>query len=353
MKTSIRSRDFRKLMKEQLLRCQWPSDILRVMSVAMQRKDIAKEWTSTTDHVRRALYRSRNNASDSRIVQTINVIVKRLEMANLPVHPDLIALGVRFAARSRSLKDMKRYLKYIKLAGGKMNRHTFRCIIAKFSVGHRGLGEIRNGRWKRSELLQVLLGFDDTPPEEAYHLRLFLQRDNWQIFHVWIVILARCRAVDELWKEWEYWRQSPQRNNPRRLHVPGKTVTTATRGDHWFIEQMAHAGDMEKAWQMLRETAIPFAEIKPSVRARLLDGAEYATVPDELIRIELLQKYATQLTKIEAALGIEWVSPEGAAQGYHVVSQDLEDALEKLADPGFELEPDYGFPWDKPTAEGK
>lgn len=342
------AKEVRRIIREQLLRCQLPRDILRVMAVAMQRRDTGREMCRMQESLRRALYRIRNNVSDEEVLKTINVLVTRFDMANLPVPEELTRLGMKFSARARSLSGMKRYLKECKISGGKMTRATFRSTIAKFSIGARGLGEIRNGRWRRNELLQVLLGFEDTPPEDAHHMGSFLQRDDWQFYHGWLAVLARCKAVDELWKEWKYWLQSPPRTNPRKLNVDNSTMTTKNRGDYWFVEQMAYAGDLEKAWEILRVSKIPFANVRAPVRARLLDGAQYATVPDEEISRELLKKYSAELTRIERALGVKWVSGKDG-HGYHVSQTEMVDRLEALSDPNFVLDPEHGFPWEEPT----
>lgn len=345
-------KEARRIIREQLLRCQYPRDILRVMAVAMQRKETAREMSRMHESLRRALYRIRNNVTDEAVLRTINVIIMRLQKANLPVAVELSKLGVKFAARARSLPGMKRYLKEFKLSGGYMTGGVFRSIIAKFSIGARGLGEIRNGRWRRKELLVVLLGFDDTPPEEAHHLEVFLVRDDWQFFHGWLAVLARCKAVDQLWKEWDYWFECPARKNPRKLQITDKNTNTRVRGDHWFVEQMAYSGDLKKAWEVLEISGIPFANVRPSVRAMLLEGAECATTSDEEIQKGLLLKYDTELKKIEGALGVTWVSGKSGC-GYHLPQSSTEDTLEALADPSFVLEPDHGFPWEEPTVEGK
>ncbi|KAF1344022.1 hypothetical protein BDV97DRAFT_373574 [Delphinella strobiligena] len=342
------AKGMRRIIREQLLRCQLPRDILRVMAVAMQRRDTGREMCRMHESLRRALYRTRNNVSDEEVLKTINVLVTRFDMANLPVPDELTKLGIRFAARARSLPGMKRYLKEFKRSGGEMTRPIFRSTIAKFSIGTRGLGEIRNGRWRRKELLQVLLGFEDTPPEDAHHLGSFLERDDWQFYHAWLAVLARCKAVDELWKEWKYWLQSSTRTNHRKLNIDNTTLTTKTRGDHWFVEQMAYAGDLEKAWEILRVSEIPFANVRAPVRARLLDGAQYAPVPDEQISRQLLNKYAVELTRIERALGVEWVSGKDG-HGYHVPQAGMVDSLEALSDPNFVFDPEHGFPWEEAT----
>ena len=348
----LAGKDIRRVLTEQLLRCQTPRDVLRIMAVAMQRKDNAREMTRTQEALRRAIYRARNNVSDETILRTINVIILRLRMAKLPIDTDLLRLAVKFAARTRSLSGMKRYLGEFKRSGSKMSRNLFRTIIAKFSIGTRGLGEIRNGRWKRKELLQVLLGFEDTPPEDACHLAIFLQREDWHFFNGWLAVLAKCKAVDQLWDEWQYWLTCSSRTFPRKLNVTARGMTTRTRGDYWFVEQMAFAGDLEKAWTILRISGIPFAKFRKAIRDRLLEGAQHATLPSSQVRDELLEKYDIELRKIETALAIKWVSCANG-DGYHVSKPNMEESLESLSSPDFVLQPDYGYPWEESTAEGK
>lgn len=347
-------KSMRWIMREQLLRCQTPQEILRVVAVAMQRKSTAASMAHMHESLRRSLYRSRNNVTDADVLSTINVIIMRLKRANLPIERELLKLGIKFAARARSLSGMKRYLKDFRDINGEISKGLFRAIIAKFSIGSAGLGEIRNGRWRRQELLQVLLGFEDTPPSEAHHLGVFLQRNDWQFLHGWLAVLARCKAVDEIWREWQLWLSSPTRIHPKPLRYASgdRTMNTRARGDYWFVEQMCFAGDIKRAWIMLKESEIPFARCREVVRNMLLSEVEHATTRDEEIRNELLKKYASDLDKIEAALGVRWVS-RGENPGFHILDGDMADKLERLAEEGFKLDPEYGYPWPEPTDEGE
>ena len=129
-------------------------------------------------------------------------------------------------------------------------------------------------------------------------------------------------------------------------------MTTRKRGDHWFVEQMALAGDLEKAWEILRISNISFANLGASVRARLLEGAQHSPAPDANVQKELLAKYADELGKIETCLGIEWVTGQDG-HGYHVSHTDLEERLERLGNPDFVFAPDHGFPLAEASAKGE
>lgn len=167
----------REVMKEQLLRCQYPRQILRVVAVAMQKKETARFFFGLHENLMRALYRCRPNVSDPVVLETLKAIIMRFHSHSFPMHPQLIHMWGKFAARARSLPSMKRYLRYVREAKLPMSSTVFRSIVAKSSIGHRGLGEIRNGRWKREHLLEVLTGFKDAvdlPPERQYHLGTFM-----------------------------------------------------------------------------------------------------------------------------------------------------------------------------------
>ncbi|KAK8208931.1 hypothetical protein M8818_003894 [Zalaria obscura] len=346
-------RVIRRIMREQLLRCQQPQDILRIVAVAMQNRETADQLTFLQHHIMRALYRIRNAVSDPKVLSTLNVIVKRLHASKLNVSPDLLTLGLKFSARARSLPGMKFYLRQMRDYDIPMTRNTFRATIAKFSIGSHGLGEIRNGRWRRSELLQVLLGFDDDN-DNAYHFGAWLRRDDWQFLHGWVAVLARCKAVEELWAEWEFWRDGEERARPRRLKQRGREgITTRERGDAWFLEQMCHAGDVEKAWEIYKDAGLAFETLRTSTKEALLNGAEFATFWNQEIAEAMRNKYERDVKNMEAALGVKWVSIGEDGEGYHVTvdETELEAKLEALSDPDFSAQPDYGFPWEKDSAE--
>lgn len=341
----------RLIVREQLLRCQTPRQILRVLAVALQRKESANELPRMDAAIVRALYRSRIKATDHEVLGVINIIVLRFIRDGLSITPYLLAIGIKFAARSRSLPGMKRYLKLYREMGRHMTKNLFRAIIAKFSIGNNGFGEIRNGRWNRQDLLQVLLGFEDASPGDQHHLGLFLDRSEWTTLIAWITVLARCKASDVVWEEWLLWKQNPARWYPKMLKVyEAATSLGVNKGDHGFIEAMADSGDIRRAWLILEDSKIPYNACKQSLRYKLVRKVQFAASWDEQMSIDLLNIYAAELTKMETALGVEWVSL-GDDQGYHRPVDHLYESLRNLSAPNFKLERDpYGYPYDKDAA---
>lgn len=246
---------------------------------------------------------------------------------------------------------MKKYLKAMREGNVEMTANVFRSVIAKFSIGHRGLGEIRNGRWRRDQLLQVLNGFDDAkdlPPEQQYHLGSYLIRDEWQYLHGWVAVLSRCKDSDGVWKEWELWKQCPARTHPKKLGGQKNEMTSRKRGDYWFIEQMTFSGDLKRAWQILAETGLEFTSLHERVRMRLLEAVEFATVWNDELRNQMIEKYDKDLAKIEQALGVKWVPDASGEEGVgtHETLDTQEESLEKLGAGEYRVEESYGFPYD-------
>ncbi|KAI9711550.1 MAG: hypothetical protein M1820_002115 [Bogoriella megaspora] len=325
----------RKLMREQFMRCRTPRDILQIVAVAMQKRETAVQLTHLQSPIMAALYRTRNVVSDLDVLSVLNVIINRFRQAGLTVSHEYIPFGLRFAARARSLPAMKRYLKDAKEMGVRVSGRAFRSIIAKFSIGIRGFGEIRNGRWKKDQLLQVLLGFEGMDPEAAYNLGAFLKRDDWVYFHGWVAVLARCKATKELWREWEWWRDSEERRNERKLSNSSTSgLTTKLRGDIWFVEQLLFAGEHERAWQVFNETDVKMSHMSANARTWLMDHPEYAKEWDESMKQALMNKYVKELEKIEQALGVKWISKHN--HGYHSTEKhgdEAEEVLEMLSEP--------------------
>ena len=336
-------KSIRKLMKDQLQRCRSTRDILQIVAVAMQRRETVVQISSLHHEILAALYHVRQFSTDPDILSTLNLIVNRIRKENLPIRPELIREGLRFAARSRSLPAMKRYLRDAKELGVAISSNVFHSLVAKFSIGAKGHGEIRNGRWKRANLLQVLLGFDDVDPADGYHLGVHLKREDWDAFSGWIAVLARCKALDELWKEWERWQSSETRKSNRELPGSPRGLTVRTRGDGWFIQQLLYAGAPERAWQIVYETRIPLHLLKTDARARLMDHPEYARKWDEPMKQALMEKYEAEIEKIEQCIGVKWVSQ--GEEGFHVSTaqgEQAEELMEKLS----ELSPvtPHGYP---------
>ena len=345
----------RSVLRAQLLRCETPKAILRVVAVAMQTRTSQVHFAALHEPVMRALYRCRGNVRDTAVLSLINTLHDRFALADLPFSPQLLALGLKFAARTRSVSAMRKYLRAFRQSNLSMTSNVFRSVIAKCSIGHRGLGEIRNGRWRRSDLLQVCLGFDDTshlPPTEQYHFSTFLVREDWQYLHGWIAVLARCKHSDAVWDEWQIWKHSPGRLRPMVLAVRERDMTTRTRGDYWFVEQMTYSGDFARAWQILLETGMPFGFLNHRIQTIMLEGLERAPpglreANADAIRKALLHKYDKDLGKIEAALGVRWIGDGGGETGrpgHHELVADREEILDRLGSDDWKLEEDYGFP---------
>lgn len=267
-------------------------------------------------------------------------LIAYIKMKNLPISPELLSVGVRFAARSRRVALMARFLREIRKAGEGMRAKLFRAIVAKCSVGRRGFGEVRNGRWRKSDLLAVLLGplHNESIGEEPFHLEVFLDRDEWQFLHGWIVILARCRAVDAIWREWEIWRKSERRKRGEWLtsvkYNHEKCFSFRARGDNWFVRHLLIAGSPELAWKCLEESGLGFFGLTRQVRSVLLEHLEFRTEWNADMERELLRKYEEDLEAIENRLGVRWVKISGA-DGYHRPEPDMPEQLEQLAQPAY------------------
>ena len=356
----------RSVLSAQLLRCQVPKDILRVVAYALVASPATRDYLfQVYDPVMRALFRCRNNVDDQTVLNTLSAIYSRYESFGIPISPQFLMLGLKFAARARSLRMMKKYLKALRASEFGMNSHVFRSVIAKCSIGHRGLGEIRNGRWLRSELQQVCTGFDDCrylPPEQQYHLATFLEREEWQYLHGWIAILARCKDSQTIWHEWQLWKRHPARLHPKNLaSTTSRVKTTKSRGEYWFIEQMAYSGGIKEAWLILADSGHEVATINPRIMGHMLEGVQHCTIFDPIptaggqrvahptVRRELLRKYDTDLLRVETAFGVRWVpsgEPPDDAQGSHVLVEDQEAALERLGANDWKLEEDFGYPYE-------
>ncbi|KAK4624692.1 hypothetical protein CLAFUR4_06241 [Fulvia fulva] len=354
LRDALGPKPVRQVLRQQLLRCEYPKEILRVVAVAMQHRASAKHLAVLFEPLMRALYRCRQNVSDPEVLRCLNTIIMRFRYADLEVQPQLLYMALKFAARSRSLPAMKKFLAMIRGDGLKLSSNVFRSIIAKFSIGHRGLGEIRNGRWKRQDLMQVLTGFPDCadlPSDQHYHLGSFLFRDDWQYLHGWVAVLGRCRASELVWEEWELWKHTKASTKPRKLLIKeanAAAMTSKLRGDIWFVEQQTHSGDLKRAWQLLSETSIPFSSLKMRIKDKLLEEPEYCPPAawTEDVRNEMVQKYDRELSRVEQALGVKWTPGAEDGSGDHTLTMDQEEALDKLGERRWRSDDAYGYPWE-------
>jgi hypothetical protein len=332
-----KEKDIRRKMKDQLRRCKTTRDIFRVAVAALQSKRTAQIFTGYGEFISRAFYQTREFSSDISIAAKIAVLIKRFDREGLSFKLPLFYHGIAFAFRSRNLNLVKRFLWEFRSRGLLMSRGLFRLIIAKCSIGRRGYGEIRNGQWNREDMKQILLGFTGAQPGKEYHLSTFMDRNDWQscFAFAFVQILARCGFVDEMWKEWLIWKQSPTRLENAPINSPCTSRDTAgVRGDCHFVQEFIIAGDYKRAWKVLAETRIDPKLIQGEKLRTLLSWSNLATIWNESLREELMQKYEEDLDAMEHFLGVEWIS-DGRGGGYHRPTIRLNEALEELSDEHF------------------
>ncbi len=132
------------------------------------------------------------------------------------------------------------------------------------------------------------------------------------------------------------------------------SITTKTRGDYWFLEQMTYSGGLKWAWKLVEETETNVGLLKNRIIFALLEGVEHCPrsvwqTQGETIRRLLLRKYDVELTKIERAFSVAWVSTDldDEAEGYHVLLENQETVvMERLSHEDFKLEEDFGYPYE-------
>lgn len=338
---------FRRLFE----RCNTVRDVYLVVAIAFLKPQSALVISRLSEPITRALFRSREWASDRRVYTVYHSLIQRMEKANLKIDSQLYFQRVKFAARSRDPLAMQRALWPFRFGGVKLTVTQFRCIVGKFSVGFNGYGEIRNGRWRTRDLLPVLFGFAGTKsgkipgPTEDYHLGSFLNREDWQILCAWLLVLSRLRAVDQIWAEWQLWRDSDLRRSGQDV-LDGNSVSLSRKRDGFFIRSMAVAGGTRYGWRMLSESKIDFWKLDVISRTKLFDDIDGLHITADAfdgqlsLKNALLEKYAHDLREIESKLGVSW-EPDEQGGGRHILNEDIEERFEKLSDPNFGYEPGY------------
>ncbi len=335
---AFRRRQIRYVLRTQLTLCQWPKDILRVVAIAMQRKETAQQLATLGNWIVKAFRRMRNHVAEPRILASVNTIFSRLKASQLPISDEFLAFALEAAARARSLPALKKYLKELRQRGVPLDAQTFKAVVDSLKIGQEGVGAVRQYIWTGKDILEVLVGSKGSPSQEDYHLGLLRGRNNWTALSAWVAALARCGEGEEVWREWELWQRaqrtgsakpSPESSSSR----PGTMDKDSTNVVCWFVQQLCVAGEFRRAWQIAAETDISFDQLLPTTRDALLDHFEHATKFDDAMRQEILTKYVRDLERIEEALGVRWVA-EGE-DGHHITQMDLTDALERLSDPQY------------------
>lgn len=255
-RTSKCAMEIRRLLRVHFAACQTATDVLHVVALAAQREVTMAQLPLSYPRIIQAFFRSRTRVSDQRVCSALRVIIKRLLMAGVHVPLELYACGLKFSARSRKLEKIRWFLTQFRKEDLQMSRNLFRSVIAKCGIGFRGFGEIRNGKWARGDLWQILFGFDgaETEAERHAHLEAWLERTEWNEISAWLQILVVAGARSKVREEWEIWKRSPKRCEEVLWHTPRHSTppTLKMRGDHCFIQTMIRFCDIETAWSTLR-----------------------------------------------------------------------------------------------------
>lgn len=323
-----RERECGAIIRAQLDRCLIPRDILRVLVVAMQHRRSARSFLNQYEDIKAALYRTRQSVSDRLVSRTTLQILKRVEIAGYPIPATLLYTAAKFGSRSRDRVMMYQALLRVKAHVSTVNTNQFRSILAKISIGNGRLGEIRNGRWDREDLRQILLGFEEErhlPLDQKCHLGTFVDRLDWHHMHGWIAVLSTAGLVDHLWHEWHLWLNHNSMRPPRPSDIKaGRSLSkTGIEGDVWFIERMMETGDAKKAWSIYSQSPVPFHRLKAEVQFSLIRHHQPAGNSIIPAMDSLLVKYKDHLE----AHGIDTTSTQPVAtvdeQGCATIKEDV------------------------------
>lgn len=293
----------RKVIIAELLQCQTVTDILRLFSVCMLHTRTAAAFATVCDPLISALYRTRPYCSDARIANACSLIVKRLHMAGF--HPESImyATGARFAARSRKLNYMRFFLVQFRVHSLKMSRQLLRGIVAKLGINNNKWGAIRNGRWDRGDLLQILGGFDGAVGlEKTAHLGAYVIRKDWLQMHSWLKLLASVERPDLIWDELTEWKASDRRKEfySDDFNKNPTNRMLNCRGDILFIRALWWAKDYDGAWLALQQ-----AEEDKTVSPLLLFKFLVETTRDEPWRRKVYSQFSDADDLVQA-MGEAW-----------------------------------------------
>ncbi|KAF2843718.1 hypothetical protein M501DRAFT_116591 [Patellaria atrata CBS 101060] len=333
----------RRVLRDQLRECVFSKDLIRVIRVSIEQPRVAQELVHIQPTIKQRLKVIRKNETSEAFSTTVNQIIYMMEAKSLVVSSEIWAIGLASASHTDSLPGIKRYLKAHRDNGIIIPSHLFMALITRLDPGMVGdeSKELRLRKekmskelrlwnneefndfclWNKEELFQLLLGFPDSSADQAHHLGSFLDRDNWPIYQAWIQLLANWGAGNEVWKEWEWWENSSTRQSKTLSKDPqGNSITAQALGDQWFIEQLFHTGNLERASQVVKSSGIDFSMLSFEVRNGLLDNPEYATLWKHEISEEMKEQYSGKLQKIEETLGIQWV--KDGDTGHHVFLSD-------------------------------
>lgn len=314
----------RKTLRKQFAKCINTKDIFHVMIVALRSRYWKKELAPVTEEILNAFYRARTTTSDLSIAKMMAIMIRRFEQENIPVRSIFFEKGLCYAIRSRDLKMTKRFLWEYRVRNLPLGIRAFRRFIGKCSIGYRGFGEIRNGKWKKEDLIQVLLGFPGTAPGKEHHLGWFLDRSKFpELFH-WLKIIAQLGLKDELWKEWISWKER---------HADDRHL--AKREEQNFVHQFINCGEFKTAWQIIKECKLNPITLYQDRLYALLENTESATIWSEELDNLLLEKLDADISAIEHFLGVRWVSNGDGEEGYHRPTERLQEALEEISDKDF------------------
>ena len=340
------------LLRYQIKNCVTPEDITRVLTVALRHREGARLLSNQRLQglIQKKLDEDGPEWSALRVLICLNLFISKMQAAKFDVNMSLIWDALKAAASCYEPTAVKRLLRIWRDGTRAVGTTSLtmdqvlllvRLLRARCSKSSREDPRIHS----RQQMVEILVGFADTPVYGPYHLHHHLRMHeliaDWDSLSTWVETLADFGIADHIWTIWVLLSENLQKPQRGSVYRSGGALEV-TKYLRLFMQALFRAESSERAWQVFQTIEhldvatddLPWEIISlhfssmPSLSARL-----YKIVEPRLQNYNegLISTLTKELKHLENCLGVRWISiGNGPASYYAIDDGRFRGALKRL-----------------------
>ncbi|KAJ5661747.1 uncharacterized protein N7477_009363 [Penicillium maclennaniae] len=269
-----------------------------------------------------ALKRCQQDVTYTEILATLSDIIARLQRLELPIKPNIVELGMYYAALNLSPSALRWFLHLYEKLGGSENSSTLSRKTSSRRILQTLLFEIEavifeNPRHNTADLLAEITGEGEHTRQMRPRLADCLLRDPYQEHENWalyLCLLSKLQSVEALNATWTKFMNVFDPQNERFCHEAYSVILNLTQ-----------AGRSDTAAKLLEDISMRSGDTLPyignlqRINVLLDDPIVGEALPDLLQGDHYEELLNVRMEDMEQRLGIQWQdSRESMEQKSHV-----------------------------------
>jgi len=266
----------------------------------------------------KALEHCQRNHTYVEILATLSDITTRLQRLKLDVEPQILELGMYYAALNLSAPALRQYLqRYDQLAGPKKTSHTNAKLILQALLQEVDSALFEDPNYNTTPLLAEITGEGEAKPQSRLRLADCLlgkpkkEYENWALY---LCLISKLQSVKALDTAWAHFMVVFDKKDKKVFHTAYKVILS-----------LVQAGRPETAAKYLEGISmrncdnLPYIGKFQGLHALLDDPTVGEALPDLVQGKHYEMLLEVRMEDMERRLGIRWQDgQEGVDQNCHI-----------------------------------